>query len=326
MASGKPPAEPTTAAERQPGTNGASGRSNGAAEGELEPSDGRRRLRTAALRARAQRIAARAAAERSRHRSVDAAYELVDRDIEVGGGIIAGALAYRLFIWMLPFALVLVAGLGLAADAAATSPEQAADRVGLAGLVSSSISSAAKSSSRWYALLVGVPILFLVTRSVLRALIGAHRLVWTDLRAAAPRPTLGATARLLALILCLALVVAGAGAARSRSFGAGIAATLVAVAAYTGIWLLISIGFPHRHVSWRGLLPGAVVFGVSADLIQVVAVYVLGPYALTKQGTYGALGAAAALLFGLYLIGRVIVASAELNATLADRRARASGR
>ena len=38
---------------------------------------------------------------------------MADRDADVGGGIIAGALAYRLFIWLLPFALVLVAGLGL---------------------------------------------------------------------------------------------------------------------------------------------------------------------------------------------------------------------
>jgi uncharacterized BrkB/YihY/UPF0761 family membrane protein len=320
MANGKPPVETPTAARRQPA--GDAPERSGTVEDAPEPDLGGRPLRTAALKARAQRIAARAAAERSRHASVDAVYELVDRDVEVGGGIIAGALAYRLFIWMLPFALVLVAGLGIAADAASTSPDHAARSLGLAGLVSSSISSAAKSSSRWYALLVGVPILFLVTRSVLRVLIGAHRLVWTDLRAAAPRPTPRATARLLALILCLALVVAGSGAVRSWSAGAGIVATLVAVVAYTGIWLLVSIRLPHRHASWHALLPGAVLFGVSADLIQVLTTYVLGPYALTKQGTYGALGVAAALLLGLYLIGRVIVASAELNATLADRRAR----
>jgi uncharacterized BrkB/YihY/UPF0761 family membrane protein len=280
--------------------------------------------REAGLKARAQRIAARAAAARPRHRSVDAAYELVDRDIEVGGGIIAGALAYRLFIWLLPFALVLVAGLGIAADAASTSPDHAARSLGLAGLVSSSVSSAAKSSSRWYALLVGIPILLVTTRSVLRALIGAHRLIWTDVRAAAPRPTLRATARLLGLILCIGLVSAGAGAARSWSAGAGIVATVAAVVAYAGIWLLVSIGLPHRHVRWRELLPGAIVFGVSADLMQAVAAYVLGPYALTKQGTYGALGVAAALLLGLYLIGRVIVAGAALNATLAARRVRAA--
>jgi hypothetical protein len=82
----------------------------------------RTRLRTAALQARAKRVAQRAEAERAKHGSVDAVFEAVDRELEVGGGIIAGALAYRFFIWLLPCALVLVAGLGIAAGASSTSP------------------------------------------------------------------------------------------------------------------------------------------------------------------------------------------------------------
>jgi uncharacterized BrkB/YihY/UPF0761 family membrane protein len=38
-----------------------------------------------------------------------------------------------------------------------------------------------------------------------------------------------------------------------------------------------------------------------------------------RQDSYGALGAAAALLFSLYLTGRLIVAAAVLNATIARR-------
>jgi uncharacterized BrkB/YihY/UPF0761 family membrane protein len=38
-----------------------------------------------------------------------------------------------------------------------------------------------------------------------------------------------------------------------------------------------------------------------------------------QANTYGALGIAAALLFSLVLVGRVIVVSAELNASLAER-------
>lgn len=44
--------------------------------------------------------------------------------------------------------------------------------------------------------------------------------------------------------------------------------------------------------------------------------------ALGKQGTYGALGIAAALLLGLFLIGRLMVGAAVLNATLWDRSRR----
>ena len=152
------------------------------------------RQRKDALEARAKQLAERGEVERSRHASVDAVYEMVDRDLEVGGGIIAGALAYRLFIWLLPFALVLVAGLGIAADAESESPrargELARPRRARLEL---GRERASNGSARWYALIVGIPILLFATRSVLRVMIGIHRLVWSDVRARAPRPTFGAS-------------------------------------------------------------------------------------------------------------------------------------
>lgn len=50
--------------------------------------------------------------------------------------------------------------------------------------------------------------------------------------------------------------------------------------------------------------------------------YVLAPYASSKQGTYGSLGIAAALLLGLFLASRLMVAAAVVNATLVARRTR----
>ena len=58
---------------------------------------------------------------------------MVNRDGDIGGGIIAGALAYRLFIWLLPLALVAVAGLGIAADAADETPRRLPTRPVSAG-------------------------------------------------------------------------------------------------------------------------------------------------------------------------------------------------
>jgi uncharacterized BrkB/YihY/UPF0761 family membrane protein len=257
--------------------------------------------------------------QRQAHGSVDAAFEMFNRDGDAGGGIIAGALAYRLFIWLLPLALVAVAGLGIAADAADKSPQDAADAAGLGGLVSTSIQDAASSSGRWYALIIGVPILVFVTRSVLRALIGAHRLVWLQARAVTAKPTLLATLRLLGLLLLLPIGSGLASALRAHSVGLGILGTVLAVVPYAGIWLLVTMGLPHRDAPWRALIPGALLFGLGMGLLQVVLAYFLVPYALAKQGTYGALGTAAALLFGLYLISRLIVAAAVVNATLWER-------
>ena len=62
----------------------------------------RTRQTMASLRVRAERLEERAQVERSKHKTVDVAFEVADRDGEVAGGIIAGALAYRFFIWLLP--------------------------------------------------------------------------------------------------------------------------------------------------------------------------------------------------------------------------------
>ena len=269
---------------------------------------------------RARLVEERAQAARQDHRSVDVVFRMADRDIEVGGGIIAGALAYRLFVWVLPLALVAVAGLGMAAEASSTTPEDAADSVGLAGLVSESVASAAESSNRWYALVVGIPLVVWTTRSLLRALVGAHRLVWRDVRADAPRPTLAATLRLLALLVACLLLSGSSGAVRAWSGGIGLVATILVALPYAALWLGVSIALPHRGSSWRSLVPGALLFGIGIELLQLVGAYVIAPWAITKRGTYGALGAAAALLLGLYLMSRLVVGTAVVNATLWELR------
>jgi len=279
--------------------------------------------RLAALHARSQRLVdraqERAQVERSRHGSVDAVFEMVDHDAEVGGSIMAGALAYRLFIWLLPLALVAVAGLGIASSAASRTPESAAESAGLAGLVSSSVAAAADSPARWYALLIGFPILIYATRSVLRTLVVMHRLIWVDLRGAAPKPTIGATLRLLGALVGFFVISALASAARAWSPGSGVLVILLIPLPFAALWLLVSMRLPHRTARWQALVPGAIAFGVGVQLLNVVIAYVIAPQAASKQGTYGSLGIAAALLLGLFLISRLITATAVLNAILWNR-------
>ena len=283
----------------------------------------RTRARAAAAQRGVERLTTRAQAERERHGAVDAIFHMADHDSEVGGGIMAGALAYRLFIWLLPLALVAIAGLGFASEAGSRSPESAAKSMGLAGLVSSSVAGAANSSARWYALLIGIPLLLFTTRSILRTLIVTHRLVWTDARGAVPRPTFGATLRLLPALLGFFVISVLAGAARASSFGGGILVTLLVPIPYAALWLLISTRLPHRDATWRDLVPGAVVLGFGLEVLHVVTAYVIAPQASSKQGTYGSLGIAAALLLGLYLVSRLVVTTAVVNATLVGRRSRA---
>ena len=274
------------------------------------------------MQARTRRLAERAQEEREHHASVDVAFEMLDRDADAGGEIIAGALAYRIFIWLLPLALVAVAGLGLAADAASESTRDTVRSLGITVLVSNSVATAAQGHARWYALLVGIPLLVDVTRSLLRALIVTHRLPWGDARAAAPRPTLGATLRLLGLLLGFGVVsLAGSGASRlgTRARTSADALSHAPLRRSPAPRLAPAPAWRHRLARDRA---GALLCGAGVEVLHMFTAYVLEPYAVAKEGTHDAMGAAAALLLGLFLLSRLVVAGAVLNATLWERRAR----
>src|SRR5205085_1166203 len=67
------------------------------------------------------------------------------------------------------------------------------------------------------------------------------------------------------------------------------------------------------------LLPGGVLVGVGAQVLHMVSVYYLGSKITSASEMYGSLGAAAAIIAWLYLIGRLFVASAMLDATMWER-------
>jgi uncharacterized BrkB/YihY/UPF0761 family membrane protein len=104
--------------------------------------------------------------------------------------------------------------------------------------------------------------------------------------------------------------------------GPGLIVTIGLILPYGGLWLLVSMRLPRRDATWIGLLPGAVFFAVGLEIVGAVAAFFIVPEAESKQGTYGSLGLAAALLLGLFFLSRVVVGSAVVNATLWERRSR----
>jgi membrane protein len=88
-----------------------------------------------------------------------------------------------------------------------------------------------------------------------------------------------------------------------------------------GAWLVLARLLPRGDVGWMALVPGAAVVGVGLLFVNSFNVYLTTRLVDERADTYGALGIAAALLFSLYLVGRLIVGSAVLNATL-DARGR----
>lgn len=102
------------------------------------------------------------------------------RDASVGGTVLAGALAYRIFIWLLPLALVLVLGLGFVAG----STKDAADllrNAGITGFLSKSVSTASENTSGWAlvtGLIVGLFVLLYQSYALLRAVRAVTSLAW----------------------------------------------------------------------------------------------------------------------------------------------------
>lgn len=272
---------------------------------------------------RAQIFRARIEASRARHASVDVGFDVLERDTSIGGALLAGALAYRLFVLLLPLSLLFVSGLGLYADLAHKSTSTAAKEAGFTGLIASEIASTASGHARWIVFLVMIPAVLYATATLYRAVAKVHAIAWHGSGRGVRMSPGGLT--VFALALLVDLFAAGiVGWIRGRDqFGGIAAAVLVFLVLGGGAWLMVSMRLPHRDVHWPALVPGAMIFGVGLLFINVFNVYVTTRLVEDRANTYGALGVAAALLFSLVLVGRLIVVAPELNASIADRRAKA---
>ena len=267
------------------------------------------------------RLALRARAERARARSqtFDHALAWIERDAAIGGGMLAGALAYRLFLFVLPLSFFLVAVLGPIADALGSDPQELGADAGLAGLVTNEVGSTASGSSNWWVVLTSLVALVYVTWLLYKAVAITHALAWGR-SAASVKLTPGGLAVFGAALLAQLALLVGVAAGRHQSPGGGLAALAVFVLGVAAIWLAVSLVLSHASERWSDLVPGALFYAIGMLGVQVFATYFLDRVLESKTSTYGVLGTAAAILLGAFLLGRIVVASASLNAALFDRR------
>jgi membrane protein len=258
-------------------------------------------------------------AARGRHSSLDLGFMVVERDSDIGGALLAGALAYRLFVLLLPTALLLVSGLGLYAGLADKSPGEIAREAGINGLIGNEVASAASGRGRFLVFLLMIPVVLYATTTLYRALAKVHGLIWEGSARGIRVAPRGIATLLAALAAQFAAVELVGWIRRNNQFG-GVAMLGVYLLVVGGAWLAVSIQLPHGDVHWPALLPGAAVFGIGLLFVNVFNVYVTTRLVEGRADTYGALGIAAALLFSLVLVGRVMIISAELNALVAERR------
>jgi uncharacterized BrkB/YihY/UPF0761 family membrane protein len=282
----------------------------------------KRRISGAAEWAKSERV--RAEALRTRRQSsaiIDAGFEIQELDIHVGGGILAGAVAFRMFLFLVPFVYIVFTVFDAVARAAGDDPSQAAKTVGITGVLASAVvnSSDIGAWSQFFLVVGATGALVLTARSLIKTLYVAHWLVWRIPRSK-PR---GFAPVLVTVGIGLALTAFAviADAVRRWSGPAGLFVTLVIItsAAFL-LWWWVSWHLPHAATTSRSLIPGAVFMAVGVEVLHILTTYWLGHLVARKSRTYGAVGIALAVLLWVYLLGRVVVASAGINATLWRRR------
>ena len=256
---------------------------------------------------------------RKRSATLDATFETIERDSHIGGGILAGALSYRLFVFVLPLAFFIVSGLGLLASAVGIEPHVISNSVGLAGVVTKQVASTSKGASSWWVALSSFFVLVYATRVLLRAVAIVHSLAWEGSAASVKmRPrSLGVFA---AALMGQLVLVAAVGAVNHQTAIGGILTLVAFVFAFAGLWLIISLEVPHSNARWTDLIPGSLFYAIGFSSVLLLNILILGNLIQSKTSTYGALGTAATLLLAFFFVGRVIVGAAVLNATLYRRR------
>src|SRR5690606_34831814 len=116
-----------------------------------------------------------------------------------------------------------------------------------------------------------------------------------------------------------------ANALRDEGLLAAVWVTILTLVAWGAAWLGLSMLLPRDPgAPWTALLPGALLFGIVVSLMHFVTVVYFSRKLSSASDTYGAIGAAIAILLALYLIGRAMAASAVLNATIWERKQRES--
>jgi membrane protein len=240
------------------------------------------------------------------------------------GILLASAVAFRLFLWLAPLALLLAGILAAYATGDDRDVDAAVRAAGITGAARTEVVKTLHDGHRswWVAVLIGAVLLLWTTRTLVKCLTLVNAHAWDA-------PTLKHSRRdQVKLVL---IVVGGWGAVMivaaliSRLDGAlpgglllpFIIQTLVVAAA----WLIISLQLPDRRTSWTELVPGSVLFGLAITVLHTVSRLYL-PYRFERSSRlYGSLGVATVMLAWLLVIGQVIVSAALINAVLAQHRA-----
>jgi len=241
-----------------------------------------------------------------------------EADRNRGGGLLAGGLAYRIFLWELPAALFVVSLFGLASASAGVAPEDAADRAGLGGAVAAMVAAAVSETEkgRWWLLVLGGVLMVWAGRGAVRAFQLVPQIAWRRRESFRPSSIKGS---LVFSAFALGTIAIQAVSAQlfARTFVVHVAAWALATVlfAVVAVWTLALL--PHGGRPWTAVVPGALALTVGLRLLSLATAIYFVPKLARIDDLYGSMGIAIVILLWLYVIARLFVGAQFLNATMA---------
>jgi len=261
-------------------------------------------------------------AERERRASVRMAYDFYLRDRAFAGGLLAGGISVKLFLWFLPFSLSVVVVVGILSDWLGRPPKELAEQSGLliadlARMVEAAV--AASERGRLYLAVLGIVLLIWSGIGVIRALGLTSRLAW-GVTSTRPENKIAASLWTAGFVVAMLAIV---GLTNRLQGGPWIVDVLVYVAAtfaVAALHVLLLNALPRPEgLPWTVVIPGALLMTVAWLLIRLATVVYFTWRLERASDLYGGLGMAAVFLAWLYVISRALVASISLNATIWQR-------
>jgi membrane protein len=241
-------------------------------------------------------------------------------DADTGAAVLAAALAFRVFLFQVPYVAVFVIAGAYVTDWTGHNATAYFHGRGITHLTAQSVSNAAALSgwARAIGLVLALYALFLGARAFVKVVNIVHALVWGVPRARVKRATRAALTFIAVVTVAVAASLAIAAFRQRVPLGGLIALILYTVGPFL-LWWYVSWRLPHRPCPLIALAPGAALFALGVELLQVVTVVWFPHYLASKSEVYGAVGIAIVLLLWAYLVGRIITLAAVLNVAVWTR-------
>ncbi len=255
-----------------------------------------------------------------RHRGrpvVQVALMLHNRDQEMAGSVVSSALAFRLFLFVVP---LLVFAVGIAGFLGDIVDETDVGNAGIGGALAAQIDSALSqpNATRWLAVLGGLFGVVLAGRTLSRVLVAASCLAWR--LPVRPKASGRAVVTIIGLLLGLTLAIVLVNKLRN-DFGIAVAGISVAASfgVHVVIWTVMSLVLPKSTNDPGAVIPGAVLVATTLTVLEVISTLILPDRIARASAVYGAIGASLVALGWLFIVSRVMVLSLAVNAVIHER-------